>query len=48
LKEKTPINWTDEMQKAFAKMRLLMAANAPAAYPNHNKQFNIYTDTSDF
>ncbi len=29
-------------------MRLLMAANALAAYPNHNKRFNIYTDASDF
>jgi hypothetical protein len=29
-------------------MHLLMAANALAAYPDHNKQFNIYTDASDF
>ncbi len=37
------------MQKAFDKMHcLLMAANALAAYPNPNKQFNIYTDASDF
>ncbi len=25
-----------------------MAANPLAAYPNHNKQFDIYTDASDF
>jgi hypothetical protein len=36
------------MQKAFDKMRLLMAANALAAYPNHNNRFNVYTDASDF
>jgi hypothetical protein len=48
LKKKAPINWIDEMQKAFDKMHLLMAANALAAYPNHNKWFNIYTDASDF
>jgi hypothetical protein len=36
------------MQKAFDKMCLLMAANSLAAYPNHNKQFNVYTDASDF
>ncbi len=36
------------MQKVFDKMRLLMAADALAAYPNHNKQFNVYTDASDF
>jgi hypothetical protein len=25
-----------------------MAANALAAYPNHNKWFDMYTDASDF
>ena len=37
-----------KMQKAFDKMRLLMAADALAAYPTHNKTFDIYTDASDF
>jgi hypothetical protein len=36
------------MQQAFDKMCLLMAANALAAYPDHNKRFNVYTDASDF
>ena len=48
LKKKAPIKWADEMQKTFDKMRLLMAADALAAYLNHNKWFNIYTDASDF
>jgi hypothetical protein len=48
LKKKCPINWTDEMKKAFNKKHLLMAANALAAYPDHNKWFDIYTDASDF
>jgi hypothetical protein len=48
LKKKTLIKWTDEMQQAFEKMRLLMAADALAAYPNHNKWFDLYTDASDF
>jgi hypothetical protein len=48
LKKKAPIKWTDEMQKAFDKIRLLMAANVLAAYPDHNKQFDVYTDASDF
>jgi hypothetical protein len=48
LKKKAPIKWTDEMQKVFVKMRLLMAANALVAYPNHNKRFDVYTDASDF
>jgi hypothetical protein len=36
------------MQKGFNKMHLLMAADALAAYPNHNKRFNVYTTASDF
>jgi hypothetical protein len=48
LKKKAPIKWMDEMQKAFDKMRLLMAADALAAYPDHNKQFDVYIDASDF
>jgi hypothetical protein len=46
--KRAPIKWTDEMQKAFDKICLLMAANALAAYPDHNKRFDIYTDASDF
>jgi hypothetical protein len=48
LKKKAPIKWTDEMQNAFEKKRLLMAVNALAAYPDHNKWFDVYTDASDF
>jgi hypothetical protein len=48
LKKKAPIKWTDEMQKVFDKMCLLMVADALAAYPDHNKQFNVYTDASYF
>ncbi len=29
-------------------MHLLPADNALAAYPNHNKRFDMYTDASDF
>ncbi len=42
LKKRAPIKWTDDMQQAFNNMCLLMAANALAAYPDHNKQFDIY------
>jgi hypothetical protein len=48
LKKRAPIKWTDEIKIAFDKMRLLMAADALAAYPDHNKRFNVYTDASDF
>jgi hypothetical protein len=48
LKKRAPIKWTDDMQQAFDKMRFLMAADAFAAYPDHNKWFNVYTDARDF
>ena len=48
LKKKAPIKLTDDMQKVFDKTHLLMAADALAAYPNHNKWFEVYTDASDF
>jgi hypothetical protein len=48
LKKKAPINRTDQMQKAFNKMHLLIAADALTAYPNHNKRFDIYTYASNF
>ncbi len=48
LKNKAPIKWTDEMQKAFDKTCLIMAADALAAYPDQNKRFDEYTDASDF
>ncbi len=48
LKKKAHIKWTDEMQQAFDKMHLLTAADALAAYPDHNKQFDVYIDASDF
>jgi hypothetical protein len=48
LKKKTPIPWTDEMQKAVNKMCALMVAPALAAYPDQHKQFDIYPDASDF
>jgi hypothetical protein len=36
LKKKAPIKWTDEMQKVFDKICLLMAADALVVYPDNN------------
>ena len=36
------------MDKAFAKMKILLATDAMSAYPDHNKPYRIYTDASDY
>jgi hypothetical protein len=48
LKKGVKLVWTDEMQMAFDKLRLLIAADALAVYPDHNKCFDIYTDSSNY
>ena len=48
LKKNAPIVWTDEMDESFKKIKILMAADALAAYPDHNKKYSIFTDASDF
>ena len=48
LKKRAPIPWTPEMQTALDKMCMLMATDSLAAYPDHNKWFDVYTDASDY
>jgi RNase H-like domain found in reverse transcriptase len=40
--------WEDKHQQAFDQIKALIATDALLAYPNHNKPFNIKTDTSDY
>ena len=39
--------WSDKMQEAFKKTKVLIAVDTMSAYPDHNKRFDIYTDPSD-
>ena len=40
--------WTPEMQDAFEKTKALIATDTMAAYHDHNKPYDIYTDVSDY
>eukprot|EP00957_Ditylum_brightwellii_P053002 4018441-Ditylum_brightwellii.AAC.1 len=48
LPNKEPLDWIPECDAAFNKIQYLMAADALAAYPDHNMHFNIFTDALDF
>ena len=45
---KTKFEWTDVHQKAFERMKAVLATDCLLRYPDHNKPFQIYTDASDF
>jgi RNase H-like domain found in reverse transcriptase len=40
--------WEDKHQQAFEQMKALIATDVLLVYPNHNKPFDIETDTSDY
>ena len=40
--------WTPEMEDAFDKNKALIATDTMAAYPDHYKPYDIYTDASDY
>ena len=40
--------WGEEQQQAFDEIKALMAKDVMLFYPDHNKPFHIYTDSSDY
>ena len=40
--------WTNQQQNAFDTLKSVMAANYLNAYPDYNKPFEIYTNTSNY
>ncbi|KAL7482969.1 hypothetical protein ACHAW6_008620, partial [Cyclotella cf. meneghiniana] len=48
LKKHASIHWTLDMQTTFDRMHTLIVTDALTAYPDHNKQFDVYTDACDY
>ena len=46
--KKVKFMWTKKIDKAFKKMKVLLACDTMTFYPDHNKPFRIYTDASDY
>ena len=46
--KKVKFEWTPAMNKAFNKMKVLLAYATMTLCPDHNKPFIIYTDASDY
>lgn len=46
--KKAPIEWSEHLEKCFNEVKNVIAADALCAYPDHNKPFEIYTDSSDY
>jgi RNase H-like domain found in reverse transcriptase len=44
---KRNIQWTTECQQAFDQIKALLVREAFLRFPDHNKLFHIYTDSSD-
>ena len=47
-KSRKDFDWTEEMEKAFKRMKALLVTDVLTAYPDHNKPFTIHTDSSDY
>jgi hypothetical protein len=44
----TRFHWEDIHQQAFLQMKALITQDAMLSYPDHNKPFHIFMDTSDY
>ena len=48
LPKKAKIEWTNESDSDFKRVKAIMVQDVLMIFPNHNKGFDIYTDSSDY
>ena len=48
LPKKAKIDWTNELDLAFKRVKAIIVQDKLMTFPNHNKDFDIYTDSSDY
>ena len=48
LPKKAKIDWTNELDLAFKRVKAIIVQDARMTFPNHNKDFDIYTDSSGY
>ena len=48
LLKKGSFKWGPEQDKAFEEIKAIMDSDVLLYYPNHNKPFHIYMDSSDY
>ena len=47
LKKNVPFEWTEECQKAFENVKKILTNDPVLITPDYNKEFRLYTDSSD-
>ena len=48
LPKKAKLEWTEELDLAFKRVKAIIVQDILMSFPNHNIPFDIYTDSSDY
>ena len=48
LPKKAKTDWTNELDLAFKRVKAIIVQDVLMTFPNHNKDFDVYTDSSDY
>ena len=48
LPRKAKLEWTEELDLAFKRVKAILVQGVIMTFPNHNKYFDTFTDSSDY